>query len=155
MITCWISMLFAFLVVSSISLCIGSKDDKNFTNIFLISNCHFFNLHVNFSEADLSNFWKNVVFWVETQCSLVGGYECFWGSLWLHHQGWIFNPSAPSTLRVRKVYFFEILVCKYQTTWCHMSEDYNSVITVKVSNFTVCSLQRIDANTGWLITQWL
>jgi len=29
-------------------------------------------------------------------------------------------PAAPSTLRVRKVYFFEILVPKYQTIWCHM-----------------------------------
>jgi len=48
--------------------------------------------------------------------------------------------EAPSTLRVREVYFFEILVPKYQTTWCHMSKDYNSVTTVKASRITVCSL---------------
>lgn len=96
MITCWVSMLFAFCGISSISLCTGSKDDKNFTNIFFFkSKCPLFNLHVNFIETGLSNFCKHVVFWVETQCSLVGGYECFGRYLWLCHQGWIFNSCSP------------------------------------------------------------
>jgi len=47
--------------------------------------------------------------------------------------------AVPSTPTVRKVYFFEILVPKYQTPWCHMSKDYDSITTVKASRFTVCS----------------
>jgi hypothetical protein len=58
-----------------------------------------------------------------------------------------------STLRVKKVYFFVILVSKYLTILCHMSEDYNSINTVKASSFTVCTLQRMEPNAGWLIAQ--
>jgi len=88
---------------SVVSLPLVYVQDQKMTRIykyiFLKSKCPLFNLHVNFIESGLSNFCKTVVFWVETQCSLVGGYECFGGSLWLHHQGWIFNLWSPFNLK--------------------------------------------------------
>jgi hypothetical protein len=61
-----------------------------------------------------------VIDWFVMECSLVGDYQSFG--------------------ETEVIFFSEMLVTTYKTTWCHNPEDHNSqsFLTLQCLNFFIC-----------------